>query len=67
MGRGLLAAGAALGRPAAPSWAGLAGAALFVAAGIVGLLGGLSGKPRPADGFAALLHAAGSCCLIVAA
>lgn len=64
---GLLAAGAALGRAAAPSWTGLAGAALLLAAGAVGLLGGLSGKPRPADGFAALLHVAGACCLFVAA
>jgi hypothetical protein len=64
---GLLAAGAALGRPPAPSWTGLAGAVLLLAAGAVGLLGGLSGKPRPADGFAALLHAAGAGCLFVAA
>lgn len=63
----LLAAWAALIGPFSPSWAGLIGAASFGAAGFAGLLGGLSGKPRPADCFATLLHVAGACLLITAA
>lgn len=61
------AAAAALVGPAPAAWAVPAGALLLGAAGVVGLLGGLSGKPRPADGFAAALHVAGACCLVVAA
>lgn len=64
---GLLAAAAALVGPTPTSWAFPAGALLLGAAGVVGLLGGLSGKPRPADGFAAALHVAGACCLLAAA
>jgi len=60
----LLVAVEALGGSVRLSWTGLAGAASFGAAAAVGLLGGLSGKPRPADGFAAALHVAGACCLL---
>jgi hypothetical protein len=43
------------------------GAALAAAAGFVGLLGGLSGKPRPSGEFAALLHLAAGCWILFAA
>jgi hypothetical protein len=40
---------------------------MAVGAGFVGLLGGLSGKPRPAGEIAALLHFAAVLCVAFAA
>jgi hypothetical protein len=54
--------GAALSGPS-----GLPGAVLAAAAGFAGLLGGLSGKPRPAGEIAALLHFATALCVAFAA
>jgi hypothetical protein len=47
--------------------AAIAGALLAAASGITGLLGGLSGKPRPAGGAVALLLLAAALCLVAAA
>jgi hypothetical protein len=52
---------------ALPGPTALPGAILALAAGFAGLLGGLSGKPRPAGEIAALLHFAAILCVALAA